>query len=57
MRSLEARGRGGQELALFERLGHDFGSFISEGDSVPYRAHPKVDRIVLDKVSGWLKGR
>ena len=57
MRSLEARGRGGQELALFERLGHDFGSFISEGDSVPYRAHPKVDRSVLDKVSGWLKGR
>ena len=56
MQSLEARGRGTQELALFEKLGHDFGSFISEGDSVPYRAHPEVDRNVLEKVSGWLKG-
>ena len=57
MQSLEARGRGTQELALFERLGHHFGPFISQGDSVPYRAHPQVDRGVLDKVSSWLEGR
>jgi predicted esterase len=57
MQTLEARGGGTQELALFKGLGHDFGPFISEGDSVPYRAHPKIDRSVLEKVSGWLKGR
>jgi pimeloyl-ACP methyl ester carboxylesterase len=56
MRSLEARRGGRQELALFQGLGHDFGPFISEGKSVPYRAHPRVDRSVLDKVSGWLAG-
>jgi pimeloyl-ACP methyl ester carboxylesterase len=57
MQSLEARGRSTQELALFERLGHNFGPLVSQGGSVPYRAHPKVDRGVLEKVSGWLEGR
>lgn len=57
MRALEARGRGTQELALFEKLGHDFGPMLPEGASVPYRAHPEVDATVLDKVSGWLKAR
>jgi pimeloyl-ACP methyl ester carboxylesterase len=57
MRALEVRSRGTQELALFEGLGHDFGPMLLEGASVPYRAHPQVDRAVLDKVSGWLKDR
>jgi pimeloyl-ACP methyl ester carboxylesterase len=57
MQTLEARGPGKQELALFEGLGHDFGPFVSEGDAVPYRAHPDVDRTVLKKISGWLKNK
>jgi pimeloyl-ACP methyl ester carboxylesterase len=56
MRSLEARGGGTQELSMFEGLGHDFGPFVSQGESVPYRAHPRVDRSVLDKVANWLEG-
>jgi hypothetical protein len=57
MQALEARGRGTQELAFFENLGHDFGPMLLEGASVPYRAHPEVERAVLDKVAGWLRDR
>ncbi len=55
MKALAGRGRGTQELALFDELGHDFGPMLSEAVSIPYRAHPEVEPGVLEKLSTWLK--
>lgn len=54
MATLQGRGTGTQELALFENLGHDFGPMLLEAQTVPYRDHPIVDPAVLKKLSGWL---
>ncbi len=54
MRALEARGKGTQELALYDKLGHYFGPLLLEAQAVPYRDHPNVDTAVLEKLSEWL---
>jgi len=57
MATLQARGRGGQELAMFKGLDHQFGPRVGEAEAKPYRAHPAVAQEVLDRLAGWLKGR
>lgn len=57
MDALNARGKSTQKLALFEKLGHSFGTMFSEGATAPYRAHPEIDPEVLNAVSSWLKER
>ena len=57
MDTLSARGKSTQKLALFEKLGHSFGTMFSEGATAPYRAHPEIDPEVLNAVSSWLKER
>ena len=55
LNTLNARGNSTQKLALFEKLGHTFGTMFSEGATAPYRAHPEIDPEVLNVVSNWLK--
>jgi len=55
MRILEARGRGGQWLAFFEKLGHGFGPLVGEAEARPDRSHPRVEQEVLYTVARWLK--
>jgi len=55
MTTLQARPGGQQQLAMYDKLGHDFGPDLTEAASVPYRQHPVIDRKVLDDLSAWMK--
>jgi len=55
MTTLQARPGGQQQLAMYDKLGHDFGPDLTEAASVPYREHPVIYRKVLDDLSVWMK--
>jgi dienelactone hydrolase len=55
MAALAARPGRQQKLEMFEGLGHGFGRLVEQAKSKPDRAHPVVERKVLDALGAWLK--
>lgn len=55
--ALEARGKGVQELVVFDGLGHEFGREVGEAAARPYRSHPALSPEVTRTISRWLKER